>query len=228
MNPEDIRKEMKNFVPEDTNKPIEKKKKVLPEKKAKHIGYFEGELHLRNVTPEVLSYVAKRIYGVGEHIAKEKRFDAKNVDYWVSSRSLLRRLGKELQQKFGGEITAGETLFTRDHLTSKNVYRLNVCYRHHERVSGEIVAISGEPWKIMSFKGKRIIVEHILTGKRKNITQELAEKPLQKYRSHVVQTDPEIHILDPEFQSVVAKSAGSVNVDQKVKAVEIDGVWFIV
>lgn len=228
MNPDQIRNEMKLFNPEPVVVPKPVKKKDPPKEHKKHPGYFEGELHLRNVTPEILSYVARRIYSDGEHIAKEKKYDSENIDYWVSSRALLRRLGKELQQKFGGELIASEKLFTRDHQTSRDLYRLNVSYRHHERVPGEIIAILGEPWKIMSFKGKRIIVEHAYSKKRKNIIRKNAEQPLETKKTSVVQTEPELHVLDENFQSVVARGLEKYVPGQKVTAVEINGVWFII
>lgn len=226
MDPEEIRKAMKAFTPTDTTTVFPKKKKKSPAPVAtKHPDYFEGELHLRNISPEILQYVYKRVSNEGENIPTVVEHSKKDIDLLLSSNSLLRKLGKELQQKFGGEITMSEKLFTRDHQTSKNLYRLNLSYRHHTLASGDVLAIEKQPWVVKSFKGKRIIVEHPITKKRKNIISK--DTPLKKHKTSVVQVEPSVHILDLDFQSVPAESVAGLVVGKKVTAVEIAGTWFV-
>jgi NMD protein affecting ribosome stability and mRNA decay len=226
MKPEDIRKAMREFSPAAEIIDTPKKKKTLPPKKTKHVDYFEGELHLRNISPDILKYVYRRVSNEGEHIPNVEEHSDKDFDLLLSSNSLLRKLGKELQQKFGGEVTMSEKLFTRDHQTSKNLYRLNLSYRHHTLATGDVLALDSQPWIVKSFKGKRIILENPLTKKRKNITSE--DKPLEKFKTSVIQIEPSVHVLDQNYQSVPATAGDVLVIGQKVTTVKIAGQFFVV
>lgn len=93
--------------------------------------YFEGILQLRNPKDDVKQYIEKRLREVkvkGIHATTVKEVRG-GIDYYLSSRKFLRTLGKELKARFKGEFNESAQLFSRNHQTSKDIFRLNLLFR---------------------------------------------------------------------------------------------------
>lgn len=93
--------------------------------------YFEGILQLRNPKAEVEKFIEKmldeiRWKGIYATSIKEVRG---GKDYYITSKSFLRKIGKELKKRFDGDFNESAQLFSRNHQTSKDIYRLNVLFR---------------------------------------------------------------------------------------------------
>lgn len=93
--------------------------------------YFEGILQIRNPKDEVIEYIKKELEKV-----KDKGIYANNVievkggiDFYMSSKKYLRKLGREIKKRFPGTHNESPQLFSRNNLTSKDIYRLNVLFR---------------------------------------------------------------------------------------------------
>jgi len=113
--------------------------------------YFEGILQLRNPSDEAINFVENqfklRNSKKSEGLEKSKNFQKNNekvwiakqvnlktgIDLYVSSNKFLMQLGKKLKKSFKGKLILSRKLHTRNHLTSKNVYRLTVCFRFEEK-----------------------------------------------------------------------------------------------
>jgi NMD protein affecting ribosome stability and mRNA decay len=61
-------------------------------------------------------------------IAKEEK-QKTGIDYYVSSNKFLLSLGKKLKKSFKGELKTSRKIHTKNKLTSKDVYRVTVCFR---------------------------------------------------------------------------------------------------
>lgn len=97
--------------------------------------YFEGILQLRNPNPEIKEYILKRLESVkikGIHASDVKEV-TNGIDYHITSKPFLRKLGKELKQRFKGDFNESPQLFSRNHQTSKDIWRLNVLFRVHDK-----------------------------------------------------------------------------------------------
>ena len=93
--------------------------------------YFEGILQLRDVDKDVKRFVEQRLKDAEQqgiftnNIIKQKN----GADYYLTDKKFLRKLGKELNKQFNGELKESPQLFSRDKQASKNIYRLNVLFR---------------------------------------------------------------------------------------------------
>lgn len=93
--------------------------------------YFEGILQLRNPKPEVMDFITKRLDEVkirGIHASDIKDVRG-GIDFHITSKSFLRRLGRDLRKRFRGEYNESPELFSRNHQTSKDIWRINVLFR---------------------------------------------------------------------------------------------------
>ena len=92
--------------------------------------YFEGVLQLRNPTEEVMTMVKSQLRKEKKAWIAQEVTLKNGVDLYLSSNSFLRKLGKKLKKTFPkGELTLSRSIFTRNHQTSKEVYRGTVCFR---------------------------------------------------------------------------------------------------
>ena len=134
----------------------------------KHSGYFEGIFQLRNVNDEIIDSTMHEIEKKGDvSIANIKK--VKNgVDLYISSQRFLRSLGNKLQERFGGELISSRKLHTRNRLTSRDVYRVNVLLRIPNFKKGDIIDYRGDKIKIIGMK-KKVLAKDIKTGKNLNL-----------------------------------------------------------
>ena len=243
MDKEKIRHRMNSFIKEqeiktqivDVLKKQELEKKPLkknPSSTAKHAEYFEGQLQLRRVNDEVLSYIHKKFHTQNIQVPIQKVHSQGNIDYWVSSKKLLHKLAKELKNKFGGISKESEQLFSFDHLSSKNIYRLNVYYEMHKQQIGDILSIEDEkePHKITGFKGERIVTQNCTTLKKGLIEPDKITSTLQNIKSKIVTTHPSLTALDDTFTAteVIPIKNETYSINQNVKIVKNNNSWFIV
>lgn len=233
MDKNEIRKKMQNFL-EDVDKKEDnfsqiKKSRRRPEKKEKHAEYFEGQLQMRGINKEVLDYVQKRITNEGEQVPTVVTHSKNDLDYYVSSRRLIHKIGVELKAKYGGFVKESAQLFSRNHMTSKNVYRLNVFYKMHDITKGQIVSVEGEvePFRVKGYLGERLIVENLKTSKKNHIEEKKIISKLDKFKSSVICIHPKTRVMDEDFQPVKLESDVELKEEQKVKIVCLKGKYYL-
>lgn len=93
--------------------------------------YFEGSLQLRPYDEEVMRFIQNQLKAKknkGVFISKIVEV-GDGVDIYFSSQKFVRELGKGLKKSFNGELKISRTLFTRDRMTQKLVYRATVFFR---------------------------------------------------------------------------------------------------
>jgi len=91
-------------------------------------GYYEAKLQLRPYDKEILDYAKKQIDENNVLISKEIKLK-QGIDLYLTSRKFAVILAKKLKKVFGGETKVSKTLYSVDRLTSKNIYRVTVCFR---------------------------------------------------------------------------------------------------
>jgi len=130
--------------------------------------YFEGILQLRNIDNEVIEFAIKEI-GKNENsnIAKIKRV-TNGVDVYLAPQKILRSLGNKLQDHFHGQLIVSRKLHTRNRVTSRDVYRVNMLFRLPTFKKGDVIDYKGEKIKIISIH-KKVFAKDIKTGKKLNI-----------------------------------------------------------
>ena len=94
-----------------------------------HKYYYEAILQLRPYKKEVLDFVRNQIAKRKDvFISKEEKLKT-GIDLYTSSQRFTRALGKKLKKSFKGELKTTRSLFGRNKQTSKNIYRVTVCFR---------------------------------------------------------------------------------------------------
>jgi len=129
--------------------------------------YFEGVLQARNMTPEAMEFIRNEIAAHkkdGVHLTKETKV-GNDADFKLSSAKFIRALGKQLVQKFNGELTETSRLFSRDRQTSKDIHRISALFKMRGHKIGDIVEHRGRKVKITTM-GKRVTGIDTVTGKK--------------------------------------------------------------
>jgi len=135
----------------------------------KHENYFEGILQLRNTPDEVIDFVIKQVEKKeNSDIANIKKV-INGVDIYLSSQKYLRSLGNKLQNSFGGQLIVSRKIHTRNRITSRDVYRVNVLFRMPNFKKGDIIDYKGDKIKIVGIH-KKVLAKDIKTGRKLNLS----------------------------------------------------------
>ena len=131
----------------------------------RHALYFEAILQLRDVDKEVVDYVEDEIARVKLSVAKTVKLK-NGIDYYLSSNSLTRALGKRLKERFGGNNKETSSLWGVK--KDREVYRVTVLFRGVPFKKNELVLYDGEECKIISL-GKDIFMQEVKAGKKVHV-----------------------------------------------------------
>ena len=94
-----------------------------------HKDYYEAIIQLRPYKKEVLDFVRNKI-AKRKNVFISKETELKTgIDLYISSQKFARALGKKLKKSFKGELKTTRKLFSRNRQTSKDIYRVTVCFR---------------------------------------------------------------------------------------------------
>ncbi len=131
--------------------------------------YFEGILQLRNIGNEVVEFALKEIEkNENTYVANTKKV-TNGIDIYISPQKFLRSLGNKLQNRFGGQLIVSTKLHTRNKVTSRDVYRVNMLFRLPKFKKGDVIEYKGDKIKIISIH-KKVLAKDIKTGKKLNIS----------------------------------------------------------
>ena len=129
--------------------------------------YFEGDLQLRNTTPELINFVRDDIAkhaSEGVHMTKETEKEG-YADFRLTSARYMRALAKKIKQRFNGELTESARLFGRDRSTGKDIFRISVLFKMRQQKVGDIVEYRGRRVKIKTI-GNNVSGIDVETGKK--------------------------------------------------------------
>jgi len=134
---------------------------------------FNGVLQLRNPTKEIEDFVKKTLDKValkGIFCTKESR-QKNGIDYRLTDGGYTRRIGKLLQDTFGGELNVTARLITRDKQTQKDLYRVTAMFRVPKYKKGDILNYKGNDVKVLNMTNK-VYVQNLKTKKKEQIPYE--------------------------------------------------------
>lgn len=99
----------------------------------KHYEYYEAILQLRPATDEVVDFIASEIERRG-NVKISKIVEMKNgIDIYLTNQKFARStLGPMLKRRFKGELKISKSLYGRDKLTQKLIYRATILFRLKE------------------------------------------------------------------------------------------------
>lgn len=155
--------------------------------------YHNGILQLRRPNEQV-QHEAERLLSKALTQAKDV---TGGIDYYVTDHRILQNVAHQLHSMFGGELSVNAQHFSYNHLTSKNVYRVNVCLRLPKYWKGSLIK-TGNKLFLVTNMGKTLKGIDIMTGKTTSApaNNEYEEFPLEQ--TSVVTVHPSITVLDPQ------------------------------
>lgn len=180
-------------------------------------GYYEGILQIQNAHDDVLEYLRKELDKVeSKGIFVTKTVETKTgIDLYFTNKNFLRIIGQRVINKFGGELILNPQLFTRNHLTSKDVYRLNALVKLPIFRKGDVISYA--PDKVRVKKGQIHVVKVTSMGKLIKAIDLVTKLPLAfelkfvkdlkvlPVRTAQISAEyPELSIIDPDtFQEAI-------------------------
>jgi len=130
--------------------------------------YYEGVLQLRNPTQELIHFVRELVHKRGRvFIAKEEKVN-NGIDMYLSSQKFLQIIGKQLLNKFKGEMMITRRLHTVKRITSKFVWRVTVLFRLPKFKVGDVVRAGRREIRVKNM-GKKVFGVDIETGKKVSV-----------------------------------------------------------
>ena len=193
-----------------------------------HNGYFEGILQLRNPNKEVIEYIIKTVERKENVAITNIKKVRGGIDFYITSNKYLQRLGKELQNRFGGVLKTSSKLHTRNHQTSKELHRVNVLFRLLDLKKNDIIQINNHAIKIKHI-GKKITGINLNNNKKKIYEFNNKFKALKTFQTVVSKTKPEIEVIHPDtFQSVEVVNKKKVSSGKKVKIVLVNNEIYLI
>lgn len=153
---------------------VKKAKKRAEPQPMKHSGYFEATIQLRNVSPDITDFVFERIEQHDIKISK-KTLLSNGVDIMIDDSGFAKKLGKALQQKFGGMVKTTARIFTRDRATSKDIYRTTLLFKQFQYKKGEEFFFKGKAYAVVN-ASTDVFAEDVQTKERKRLRFRELEK----------------------------------------------------
>ncbi len=157
-----------------TKKEKKSPKQVFTQESARSGGYFEAVLQLRNVAQDVVDFVLSSVEEHKAFISKKEWLDH-GVDLYMSDKKVTQKMGRLLQQKFGGMVKTSAKIFTRDRLTLKDVYRVTVLFKQFPYTIGDTFDFKGKTYTILTV-GTEVIAEHKPSHKKRVFLFKALEK----------------------------------------------------
>ncbi len=197
--------------------------------------YFEGVLQARNLSKfaeEVLDKELVREESRGNNVNKTVKFP-NGIDFYMTHKKSIPKLAQRIIEKTGGLYTLSSKLFSVNHQTGKEIFRLNVLLEFPEFEIGDVYFYN-KKYIIITHFGKNINARNLLTGKKvvftykqfkklKEKDSDLTEK-LKVSETTIIRLRPQQEVLHPEnYQPVtVLNPIEDVKEDQKVKIILVE------
>jgi NMD protein affecting ribosome stability and mRNA decay len=198
--------------------------------------YFEAIIQLRcdntQKLKEALDHLGERLDNLksrGVFVTKIEPLE-NGFDLYITDKRKAQALGKEIIESYGGKLGTSAQLFTKDHLRSKDVYRLNVLVSISPFYKGEVLLIEDKVYQVEGL-GKKIKLKEL--KEERTVFQNYEEiefEILKKKETYVSKTHPGIEVINPEdFQSQIPlnKIRKEYIDGEKVKVIVHKGLYLI-
>ncbi|MBN1175200.1 hypothetical protein JXA48_01010 [Candidatus Woesearchaeota archaeon] len=207
--------------------------------------YFEGILQLQNPTEKVIDFISKQMESMApKGVFITKTVDTKKgVDLYFTKKNPMRIIAQKVVSKFGGKMDENAQLFTHNHLTSRDVFRLNIHVQLPEFTLGDVIEfdltrVRGDDLRHViqvNKMGKVIQGTDLLTGKQLAFELKFAKeiKKVKPIKTTLISVQPTIQVLHPEtYQAQTPRNADvykhDLNIEDKVDVVMVkEGILLI-
>ena len=192
--------------------------------------YFQGVLQVRNASKQYIQKLReffKREERKHRFITREEH-KGSSIDLYVSSNKSLDVMSRELK-KLGAVIIKSSRLFSRDSLTSKELYRGTVLAVFPSIKKGDYIKLDNQPVKVVSvsrhWKGV-----NLATGKTIIIKPTDKFEILEKNKTRISSVKPEVMVLDPETyqETILYNPPKDAAVSKSVTIIKVNGRLYCV
>ncbi|MBW3015397.1 hypothetical protein KY330_03180 [Candidatus Woesearchaeota archaeon] len=198
--------------------------------------YFEGILQVRNVNVKVLDFIDRELSKQKSKgiIATQVKKVRNGFDYYLTSQTYTSTLGNLVFKRFGGDINSTAKLFTKDKLTSKNVYRVYFLVRLPDFGAKDIIRVKDKLIVVESVKGRNVYGKFLISGKQtiidyKKKGYEIVARGEEIKKAIVSKVKPEIEVIHPEtYQSVEVRNKRDVKLGKNVDVVVINSKVYLI
>jgi NMD protein affecting ribosome stability and mRNA decay len=190
--------------------------------------YFEGTIQLRNISDEMLEF-ARKYLKENDAFASNIKEIKDGYDMDISDQRKLQTLGQQLKKTFGGTLKVSIRQFTQDKQTSRQIYRVNALYEGPKYKKGEVIKTEKGLFLLTNVSEKVSAVD-LKTGKKTTLhIHDKEMEVLPKKDARVTKIYPHIEVLNSEtFQNVVVENNPEVRINEKVKIVNDNGLFYCV
>ncbi len=193
-------------------------------------GYFEGILQLRNPTDEVRDFIERDLKSAskkGVFISKTAEMK-KGVDLYFTNKNHMKLLAQRIHNAFGGVLKINSQLFSHNHETSKDIFRVNAYVELPLFKKNGVVSFipggarnqdtSRHYFRILSL-GKLVQAYDLLFGKRVAFEERnVSELKIESIHStKIILLEPQLQVLHPEsFQAETVMNESVLKKDYSV------------
>jgi len=214
------------------------KESIDPEIAGRHDNYFQGmlqirwEKHSKEEIKEITKYIGKFILQNKASIAN-MAYLKNGVDFLISSNQVIKECAYAVKKKYGGEVKVNAKLFSKDHQTSKDIYRVTALVRLPNFTIGDVIASERKNIFIKSIVGHEVGGLDLDTHKStmmpyQNETYTVIDKE-DIMPTSVSLISPHLEVVDPwDFQSKKVANHTPLAIGQKVKVAKIKKKLYLV
>lgn len=198
--------------------------------------YFEAVFQIRGNNfsnlEKGLAYLNERVAGLrqrGLFINKIDNFE-NGFDLYMTSNKLAQVIAREMIDHFGGKLKISPRLFSKNHQTSRELYRVNVLVELPEFSRGDCIVYKDKVWMVDKISRKIKIIEMVNNGSEILDYEKIDFKLLEKQKAFVSRTYPHLEVINPyDYQSTMVKnkSKHSYISGQSVNIVVYKGVYVV-
>lgn len=194
-------------------------------------GYFEGILQVRNARQEVKQFI-KNILKKDNIYINEVVEKKESIDYYFVSKQKQKNVAAKIIKHFSGYIDQNPQLFSRNHQTSKDIYRLNTLVQIPKFKQKDVIKLDDKPHIVTSI-GKTNSAIDIEYNKKKTFkyNPEKNYEKFKKYNTKIIKLEPDITALNPKsFQEMKTKNLTQkkLEINQNVKGIIFKDIFYII
>ncbi|MGM5484282.1 MAG: NMD3-related protein [Nanobdellota archaeon] len=201
--------------------------------------YFEGTLQIRSKEKDKTEKCIEYLREIMKSESKRSVFMTSlkrtkdGADALITSQKHIKDIVRRLHERFGGEIKINEQVFSRDHLRSKDIYRVNALIRLPEYDTGSVIKTGDRLYRVVRLRENNIIGHDLVYDKQvkfhakdkeiETIEKEPKESPITTIRPNIEALNPESYQSEQIQNPQILKEPGQ---DKKVKTfVYRGGLW---
>ena len=175
--------------------------------------YFEAVMQLRgdnhDLLQEGVNYLQERIAGLrqrGLFVNKIDEFE-NGFDLYLTSNKLAQVIGREMLDYYGGKLIVSPRLFSKNHQTSRELFRVNVLVELPAFARGDFIIYKDRVWQAEK-SARKIKLVDMQSGSSEYVDYDKLEyKIIPKQKTYVSKTYPHMEVLNPnDYQSTMVKN----------------------